>query len=320
MTDSNAATVTPSRKSSEKHRVSPLYRGVFAVLAPCVVIATYGLPLWAVTWTHAVLPPPLAWVWIVLAPLIYAVLFVLVAGLLSLPFQRFIVAGRFPRDTAHPVYCGRRLYGLCWTTVYYCKPVYAICLSLPWLKALAFRLFGYRGSLDFTIYPDSWIRDLPLLDLGAGTYVANRATLGTNISMLNGEILVRPIRIGKNSMIGHLTMVACGTTIGNDVMIDCGVAVGISVEIESEAVVLAASSVCHYAHLERGATAGYQSYVGQGSRLGPGVKLPALRATPARSRAPTQSAMERLLASEGHVTCIPKPVDPPAQKGAHADA
>ena len=31
-----------------------------------------------------------------------------------------------------------------------------------------FRIFGYRGSMDFTIYPDTWIRDLPLLDFGEG--------------------------------------------------------------------------------------------------------------------------------------------------------
>jgi hypothetical protein len=69
------------------------------------------------------------------------------------------------------------MYGLCWTSLYYCKPVYHFCLCVPWLKALVFRLFGYRGDLNFTVYPDTWIRDLPLLDFGKGAYISNRATL-----------------------------------------------------------------------------------------------------------------------------------------------
>jgi hypothetical protein len=49
-----------------------------------------------------------------------------------------------------------------------------------------FRLFGYRGSMKFTVYPDTWIRDLPLLMFGEGAYVSNRATLRTNIVLSNG--------------------------------------------------------------------------------------------------------------------------------------
>jgi hypothetical protein len=50
---------------------------------------------------------------------------------------------------------------------------------------LAFRLLGHRGSLDFKVDPDTWIRDLPLRDLGPGAYVSNRATLGTNMVLSN---------------------------------------------------------------------------------------------------------------------------------------
>src|SRR5690606_32657555 len=101
----------------------------------------------------------------------------LISGLLSCPFQSAIIPGRFPRDLGESIYARRRLYGLCWTLVYYCKPVYAGWLAVPALKRLLFRLFGYRGPTDFTVYPDTWIRDLPLLHFGSGVYVANRATL-----------------------------------------------------------------------------------------------------------------------------------------------
>ena len=74
---------------------------------------------------------------------------------------------------------------MCWTSLYYCAPAYYLCLSLRPLKALAFRLLGHRGSLDFKVDPDTWIRDLPLRDLGPGAYVSNRATLGTNMVLSN---------------------------------------------------------------------------------------------------------------------------------------
>ena len=81
--------------------------------------------------------------------------------------------GSFPRDLRAPLYRGRRLYGLCWTAVYYFTPVYWLFLTVPLLRRALFRLFGYRGQMDFTVYPDTWIRDLPLLEFGRGAYVGS---------------------------------------------------------------------------------------------------------------------------------------------------
>jgi hypothetical protein len=41
--------------------------------------------------------------------------------------------------------------------------------------------------MTFTVYPDSWIRDLPLLPFGQGEYVANPSTIGTNIVLNKGH-------------------------------------------------------------------------------------------------------------------------------------
>jgi hypothetical protein len=162
---------------------------LFSVVSLLMLASIFGLPLMA-TWGLVHLASGSGWVWpaLLIAPLVYTLCFVLTAGALSLPFQSGIIAGKFPRDLRHPVYRKRRFYGLCWTSVYYFKPLYFLCLTIPWLKWATFRLFGYRGQMDFTIYPDTWIRDLPLLELGRGAYIANRATLGTNIPLSNGKV------------------------------------------------------------------------------------------------------------------------------------
>jgi hypothetical protein len=78
---------------------------------------------------------------------------------------------------------------------------------------MVFRLFGYRGSMNFTIYPDTWIRDLPLLKFEDGVYVSNRATLGTNMVLSNGFLLVGEITLRAKALVGHLAMLAPGVTL-----------------------------------------------------------------------------------------------------------
>ena len=201
------------------------------------------------------------------------VAFVVTAGLLSVPWQRAITPGRFPRDVGHPVYFGRRLYGLCWTTVFYVTPLYAFCLAVPALKALLFRLFGYRGPLGFTIYPDSWIRDLPLLTLGNGAYVANKATLGTNIALANGTIPVDRITLGTNAMVGHLSMIAPGVVIDDQAEVGVGCAIGIRIRIGKGARIQPTCALNHRAEIGIGAVVGSMSYVGVGAVVGDGVSI-----------------------------------------------
>src|SRR5690349_20400596 len=61
---------------------------------------------------------------LLLSPAIFSLVFVLTAGLISRPCHDGIIAGKFKRDTGTLIYGKRRIYGSCWTTVYYCKPVY----------------------------------------------------------------------------------------------------------------------------------------------------------------------------------------------------
>jgi hypothetical protein len=161
-------------------------------------IVIYGMPLVAVA--LPLIFSPALWftlLWLAISPMLYAILFGVVAGICSLPWQRGIIKGIFPRDVRFPVYAMRKLYGTCWTAVYYFKPVYTIILNIAVFKGLVLRLFGYRGSLNIALYPDAWIRDLPLLRIEDGVYISNLCALGTNVSLLAGGTMVGNVTLKK---------------------------------------------------------------------------------------------------------------------------
>ena len=182
---------------------------------------------------------------VAVAPILFAIAMPLVAGLLARLTLDAIVAGKLERDLANPVYGRRRLYEVCWTAVYYCPPIYHFVLSVPWMKRATFRLFGYRGSLDVTIHPDTWIRDLPLLELGRGAYLANKATIGTNVCLPGGKIVVAPVCIGREAMVGHLAMLGPGVVLGDGVEIGVGAAIGFHTQIGAKSTVGPCAAIHH---------------------------------------------------------------------------
>lgn len=271
---------------------------MYRLLAPLLLATIFGLPLLVTVLALDAIPGgPARLAFMVATPLIYSLVFMLVAGILSMPFQRSIVAGRFTRDLTDSLYRGRRLYGLCWTSLYYFKPVYFLCLSIPALKWLTFRLFGYRGSMEFTVYPDSWIRDLPLLDFGPGAYIANRATLGTNLATSDGRILVGPIRIGSGAMVGHLAKVAAGARVGERADLGVGSSVGVECSIGDDSVVRPNALLNHFSTIGHRSTVGTGGHVGLAARVGDDIQLPQACSVPNRSRIETQSAADAILGS-----------------------
>lgn len=220
--------------------------------------------------------------WVMVAPLTWCGSYVLVAAALSLRHQAAIKPGQFRRCLSDPAYRHRRLYGLCWTAVYYCTPVYFVWLSVPLLKKCLFRLFGYRGQTDFTIYPDTWIRDLPLLDIGKGAYLSNRATIGTNVAFRSGTLLVEGVTIGAGALVGHLTMLAPGVKMGDGAEVGVGCAVGIRASIGAGAKVGAVCVIDNGAVLDDGVVVGTWVYVGSRTRITSDASIPSGRVIPPR--------------------------------------
>jgi bifunctional N-acetylglucosamine-1-phosphate-uridyltransferase/glucosamine-1-phosphate-acetyltransferase GlmU-like protein len=216
------------------------------------------------------------WTWLatVAAPTLFLLCYIATAGLLARLTVSAIVPGKFKRDLGDPVYGRRRLYGLCWTAVYYFAPLYNAILAVPILKWFTLRLFGYRGALDVTLYPDTWIRDLPLLDICKGAYLSNKATIGTNMCLFDGNILVGRVRIGRRSMVGHLTMLAPGVVLGNDVEVGVGAAIGMDTRVGDRSLIGPCSVIHHRVTIGARCHIGCASHIGAKSVIHDGIAIP----------------------------------------------
>ncbi len=205
---------------------------------------------------------------------IFVISSTLLAGLISLLGRKGIKRGKFPRETTHPIYGKRRIYGLCWTQIFYFKPIYSIVLSIPIFKHVVFRLFGYKASTDITIYPDTWVRDLPLLKFEKGTYLSNRATIGSNICLNDGSILVDGITTGESAMIGHLVMVAPGCKVGAKSEVGVGTALGIKTRMGASSIIKPTCAVNHGVIIGDNCDIGPHTYLGLKSIIGNNIVLP----------------------------------------------
>ncbi len=260
-------------------------RGLFFALSSLYLLLIFGAPfaICALLFLSAT-SFSLRLVALLISPIFYSVLYLLFAALLSLPHQGAIVPGRFPRDVSHPIYFHRRLYGLCWTAVYYFVPVYHLALSLPLLKKILFRLFGYRGDMGFTTYPDTWIRDLPLIKFGKGAYLSNKATIGTNIALPDGSILVEPVTVEDGALIGHLVMLAPGTHIKRGADVGVGTAIGLRTTVGEGAKINPGCSLEHGVKLGARVKVGSVTYIASAVEVAPDIVIPSGVTIPARMR------------------------------------
>jgi carbonic anhydrase/acetyltransferase-like protein (isoleucine patch superfamily) len=271
-------------------------------LLPAFVILT----VWLGSFSLAALPflilespsLPLKILAVAIMPVIFALAFLGFAAALSFPAQRMIIRGRFPRENFHRIYFWRRLYGCSWTCIYYFKPLYFVFLAIPILKTILFRSFGYKGPMKFTIYADTWIRDLPLLHFGEGSYCSNRATVGSNMCLKDGTILVDRIFIGDHVVLGHLAMIAPGVKLEKDVEIGAGAALGLRCHLYEGARIGAGSSVNHGAVIGARTEIGGHSFVGLKADLGPDLKVPAGVMIPAGAVLRNQADVDKYISSE----------------------
>lgn len=274
--------------------LTPTRRLIVRTLVPAYLAAIVGLPIAlsaAPLLAAGSLPARLLAV--ALAPAIFAVAYVLTAGLLSRLTRRAIVAGHFPRDLGHEVYGPRRLYALCWTAVYYCTPLYHAVLAVPLLKRVTLRLFGYRGALDVTMYPDTWVRDLPLLNIAEGAYLSNRCTIGTNMCTIDGKVFVAPVTIGRGAMVGHLAMLAPGSVIGDAAEIGVGCGIGMGVSVGRKARVGPMSNIGHGVVIGERCDVGVACTLGTKAVVHPGVRIPPGTVIPPRATIRTEADLPR---------------------------
>jgi len=212
---------------------------------------------------------------IAVAPLIFAFSFVTIGGILSNFARHAIIPGTFPRENFHKIYFWRRVYGTTWTQLFYFSPLYSICLAVPLFKKYMLYLYGYRGiSSNFVVYPDTWLRDLPVLQFGDKAYLSNKATIGTNMCLTDGTILVDKVSVGTAGLVGHLAMIAPGAVIGEHAEIGVGCSIGIRAIIKPYASIKPDCVINHGAIIGEGTSIGALSHIGMRAKIGAGIKIP----------------------------------------------
>ncbi len=128
-----------------------------------------------------------------------------------------IQPGKVERDMKDPEYMMRVAYTMELRRFVYNPQYMNIILTDKKLKRLFFRTFGYKGNLDFTIYPICWIRDLPLLSIGKKCYLGDGILLGTNrVNPTQSHLSVDHISIGARTVFDQQCAVGPGTEIGTD--------------------------------------------------------------------------------------------------------
>lgn len=271
-------------------------------LLPLLLITTIWCSAFVAAFTPTILMKsdslPLTYLSYLSVPIIFVFTFITVAGLLSRLAQRGIVAGTFPREAFHKVYFLRRVFGICWTQVYYFKPLYAIALGIPALKTYLLRIFGYKYNTQFIVYPDTWIRDLPVLKFGQGVYLSNRATIGTNICLKSGDILVDSIEVDDKGLVGHLAVLAPGVKIGKGVEVGVSATIAIRTKLLDQSKINPCCMINHAVVVGENTQIGTMSYVGMKSILGPNLTVPAGANIPAGSVINTQTEMDSYYHSE----------------------
>lgn len=246
---------------------------VFAAMIGVPFVCSFVLPIMAEAKSVQLIG-------LVVAPAIFILATLLTGLFFAFPTKKAIVPGKFERNLNHPVYGARRVYGAAWTSIFYNTPLYHTLLAVNPLRKVLFRVYGYTGPLDFTTYPDTWLRDLPCLMFESKAYLANKATLGTNLLLADGTILIDRIKAGERAIVGHLSVVGCGTKFraGSEFGLQC--ASGIRAEFKAESKLNPCSTVHHGVLIGERTVVGCSSYIGTRTEIAADIKIEAASVIP----------------------------------------
>jgi acetyltransferase-like isoleucine patch superfamily enzyme len=195
-----------------------------------------------------------------------------------------IKAGKFERNRADKDYNDRIVYTMELRNFLYNPAVLNVIFSDQELKAKFFRAFGYRGNVNFTIYPKCWLRDLPLLDIGQNVYLGDNILLGTNQVTPGQKILVvGHIKIGDNCIFNQGCSVGGGTNIGKDGIIGFEVGIGFRNNIGDNVKIGERSTVGHGNRIGDNVTIGYTCKIGNFCIIEDGVEITEMTDIPSYS-------------------------------------
>ncbi len=103
---------------------------------------------------------------------------------------------------------------------------------LPWLDIFAFRILGVKQKGGGTAYFDCWV-DTEFLEVGNNTLFGLGAVIMTSM-IVGDKLIILSTKIGDNTLIGAMALVAPGTQIGDNVVLGSDCTTEIGQELKSE--------------------------------------------------------------------------------------
>ncbi len=196
-----------------------------------------------------------------------------------------IKPGFVPRQPGHPTYIAYRNYNRALEVFAECEDAVRIVAADPLLRIAFFRTFGYRGEVNFTMMPQVWLRELPLLVIGRGAHLGRGAVLGTGQITPDGSgVSLLPIAIGERTVLGDFAIVEGGAILGSDVTLGTRSLVGGACHISDGAILGDGVRVGPEVVLGAGAVVGSGASIGAGAVIDPGVVVGEGVRIPARHR------------------------------------
>jgi acetyltransferase-like isoleucine patch superfamily enzyme len=195
-----------------------------------------------------------------------------------------IKAGKFERDRNDKDYNDRIVYTQELRNFIYNPAVLNVIFGEQELKEKFFRAFGYKGTVNFTIYPKCWLRDLPLLDIGNNVYLGDNILLGTNqVTPDQKTLVVGKIKIGDDCIFNQGCSVGGKTTIGNACIIGFETAIGFGNRMGNEIKIGERSTIGHCNKIGDNVTIGYMSKIGHFCIIEEGVEIDEMAEIPSYS-------------------------------------
>ncbi len=99
--------------------------------------------------------------------------------------------------------------------------------TLEWIPFMAqtflypfmLRQYGVKLGKGVYVSTETRIDGIPLIEIGARTFIAPRAVIGAHINHHGSTILFKPVKIGKGCFIGHNSVVTPGAIIEDEAII-----------------------------------------------------------------------------------------------------
>ena len=202
--------------------------------------------------------------------------------------------GTFQRDPESQDYRDRLTYTKAFRKFAYNPAILNEIFSDVELKEKFFRTFGYQGALDFTIYPNCWLRDLPMLDIGSGTYLADGILLGTNQVSTDQKVLrVGRIKIGERCVFDQQCKLGYNSRIGNDCIIGIQTAIGLKCKMGDNVKVGEATTIRHSVTIGDNVVIGAETQIGNFVIIDEGVEILEFSRIPSFSHVTSEGIVNR---------------------------